>query len=333
MNPELIGCKNCGGPLRVIVGQFVIHCPYCKSKYFLDQEIPPAVVLKPEIDLSGAKKMILKGLQHKEIAKSFLHNSYFEKAVLYYVPFFEIRGIKAGWTSASISENIEYSYQSFDFLEKANDLSDLSIGFFDYSTVEESILEARQIPYNLVEMRKNGVVLPAKKIDSRSIKVNQTDATLVERHYRLIYFPIWEINYTYRGIIFKSYLSAVNGQVLTIQAIKNHRKKLFLALCGLASLGILLSRSFVFGLLMARSYFWALSLFFLVVLFPIMLFGAFLLIPYLWQLFAFRERVFISGDLVESVPINYSDNKFIKFIKILGNKFYALFSTSQEDDL
>jgi hypothetical protein len=191
MNPELIGCKNCGGPLRVVAGQCVIYCHYCQSKYFLDQEMPSAVVLKPEIDFNEAKRLILKGLQHKEIAKSFLYNSYFESAVLYYIPFYEIRGIKAGWTEASILGNNEYSYQSFDFLEKANDLNELSIRFIDSSVVEKSILEADQIPFNLVDMRKSGVVLPPKKLDVNSFKIKQTDSELIERHLCLVYFPVW----------------------------------------------------------------------------------------------------------------------------------------------
>ncbi|MCK4835609.1 MAG: hypothetical protein KAT17_03190 [Candidatus Aminicenantes bacterium] len=330
MKTQIHSCRNCGGVLKIVESQFISQCQYCQSRYYIQQDSPPAVVLKPEIGLQGAKNLILKGLRHKSVSKDFLSHSFFEKATLYYIPFFEVRGIRAGWKERLPTAVKEYSYQAFDFLEKANNLNNLQIGFFDYSIVENSILHAQQVSFNPVEMRKKGVALPAKDLNFLQRQHAPQSVDVVERHFRLVYFPIWEVNYSYKGIIFKSYLSAIDGRIIKIHAIKSHHQKLILAIGGLFGLGVLLSRSLKVAFLMLNTPAFGFSLFFLVLGFPFLLFLTAILLPYFWRLFAFREEVFIRGKLVESNPINYTENKLIRFSSLLGEKFTRFFSKKQE---
>lgn len=320
MRTQIHSCRNCGGALKVVESQFIVRCHYCQSRFYIPQDSPPAVVLKPEIGLQEAKNIILKGLRNPLVSKNFLGNSYFESATLYYIPFFEVRGIKAGWRERLPTSREAYSYQAFDFLEKANSLNDLKIGFFDYSLVENSILNSRQVSFDPVEMRKRGVVLPAKDLAALNREQLPRSIDVVEHHSRLVYFPVWEVSYTYKGIIFRSYMSATDGRIIKIHALKNHQRKLALAIGGLFGLGVLLSRSFKVAFLLLNTPVIGFSLLFLILGLPFLIFLAAILFPYFWRLFAFREEVVIRGKLVESNPINYSENRLLRFSRRLGEK-------------
>jgi len=331
MKVRIHSCRHCDGPLKIMESQFVVQCHYCNSRYYLKQDSPPAVVLKPEVGLKEAKNLILKALTHSSVAKGFVQNLFFEKVTLYYIPFFEIRGMKAGWNSPLPTEKGEYDFEAFDYLEKANKLNDLQIDFFDYSIVENSILNARQIAFSPVEMRKEGVIIPPESLKSLRNEHTQTSYDVVEKHFRVVYFPIWEICYSYKGIVFKSYLSAIDGKAIKIHALKSHHIKLVLAIGGLFGLGTLLSRSFKLAFVMSHTPFGGFSLLFLVLGFPFLLFLTALLFPYLWRVFAFREEVIIRGKMVESIPINYTENTLIRYSRIFGEKFTRLFSMKSDD--
>jgi hypothetical protein len=331
MNVRIFGCRNCGAPLKIVESQFVAHCHYCKCQYYLKQNSPPAVVLKPLVNMGEAKRLILKALRHSSVAKKFLHNSYFEKALMYYIPFFEVRGIKAGWDSSLPTEKGKFRYQAFDYLEKANKLNELQIDFFDYSIVEDSILNSLQDDFNPVDMRKQGVIISPERMDDFKKEHNQHSYEVVEKHLRVIYFPVWEICYTYKGIIFKSYLSAIDGKVMKLHALKNHQTKLLMAIGGLFGLGALLTRSFKLAFVMSKTPMAGFSLTFLFLGFPLLLFLTAILFPYLWRLFAFREEVIIRGKLIESHPINYTENNLIRYSRIFGEKFTRMFAAKKED--
>jgi hypothetical protein len=332
MKVHIYSCRTCGGALKILEGQAITHCRHCGSFFYISDDSPKVVVLRPEIEMKNAKQIILKGLRHRSVSKTFLKNSFFEKATLFFIPFFEVRGIKAGWNFLPGAETDEYEYQAFDFLEKANDLAGINIGLVDYSAVEESILKAKQIPFDVPEMRKSGVVLPFRELKSFKNDQFQRSGAVVEIHYRIVYFPVWEIGYTYRGIIFKSYLSAGDGRILKLHALKNHQLKLLLSIGGLFGLATLISRSFKMAFILTHTPVMGFSFFFLIVLFPLLLFVTALLFPYLWRLFAFREELVIRGKWVESFPINYTENSLIRFSRVFSEKFSRLFDSGNRGD-
>ncbi len=313
MKVNVSGCRNCGAPLPVMEGQFVTQCTYCGNKSYVHRDLPPAIVLKPRVDKQKARDIVLKELRHDEVSPSFLSRSFFEGAVLYYIPFFELRGIRAGFTSSSPSKPPEYSYSAYNFIEKANDLSDLSLEPFDSTTVENAVISAEQIPFNPVEMRKKGVVIPPRDLVSLLKNQDPHARESVESHRRLVYFPVWEIGYTFRGIIFKSYVSAVDGRPLKTQALRSHKKKLRISLFGMLSMAILLGRGINSGgggLVMAAIFVLPLST---------------ILFPYLWELFAFQEMVEKQGDTIDLKTINYTENSFEKFSRKMMDGVLNLF--------
>ena len=82
MKINISGCESCGAPLPISEGQFVIECHYCKKKYYVPQDLPPAVVLKPKTSKENARNIVLKELRDPEISQYFLQNSFYEKGIL-----------------------------------------------------------------------------------------------------------------------------------------------------------------------------------------------------------------------------------------------------------
>ena len=337
MNVKVISCSECGAPLRVAEGQFLTLCKFCNVKYYVKQDFPPAITIKDNIDLAEAKKIVLDKLRHKDVSKGFLSNSYFERGTLFFIPLIEIRGIKARVSPKEISGKSEYGYTAYDYIENGSHLTDLEIDFIDSSILEDSLLDADQGVYDVNEMRKRGIVLPLKPDFSIDEKTGADEQNVIEKHVRIIYFPVWEINYSYSGIIFKSYISAIDGEPIRIQAIKNHRKKLIFSILGIFSLAILMARGMKFilifltgsemGMEASRIMLW----FFLLGALITMILSS-LLIPFFWEMFAFREIISIRRDGTESRLINYSDNNLMKFLRGFLDKAGKLFSAGKSDD-
>lgn len=337
MKVKVISCSECGAPLRVSEGQFISLCKFCNVKYYVKQDIPPAILIKDNILLKDAKKIVLDQLRNKAVSKGFLSNSYFEKGTLFFIPMIEIRGIKARATSMEITGKNEFGYSAYDYIENGSNLSDLEIDFIEGSILEESLLNADQAEYDVIEMRKRGVVLPLKSDFRLNDKTSPEEQIVVEKHIRIIYFPVWEINYSYNGIVFKSYISAIDGAAIKVQAIKDHRKKLIFSIIGIFSLTTLFARGLKFLLIYMVGVKQGMSSG--GVLLGFLLFGALftlmissLLIPFFWEMFAFREMVSIRRDEVESKLINYSDNSLMKFLRGLIQKVEVIFTINKSDD-
>lgn len=317
MNVSVVNCSHCGGPLPVVPGQCICRCAYCRNTYYLDLDQPPAVVLADELDAGEARDMVLKALRDPRIEPGFRVRTYFERATLFYIPFSEVRGVKAGWAPDESEKALgeSYSLVSFEYLEPANDLSAISLEVLDRNLVESAILKARQIPFHPVDMRRKGVVLPASpprfsRGDSGAPDIRET----VETHLRIIYFPVWEIAYSYRGMVFYSYCSAVDGSLILVNGLRNHRRKLALSLLGAFSLALLLGRSIRMAINLITGF----------SLNPISLFTALglvagaglawsVLFPYLWRLFAFREEISFSGEFETTRTISYREGRLVKF--------------------
>lgn len=337
MNVKVISCSECGAPLRVAEGQFLTLCKFCDVKYYVRQNFPPAITIKDNIKLGDAKKIVLNELRHKDVSKGFLSNSFFESGTLFFIPMIEIRGIKARASSKEISGKSEYGYTAYDYIEHGSHLTDLEIDFIDSTIIENTLLDADQGEYDVTEMRKRGVVLPLKPDFNIEEKTGQEEQNVVEKHVRIVYFPVWEINYSYTGIIFKSYVSAIDGKPIKIQAIKNHRKKLIFSILGIFSIAIVMARGLKFilvfltgakmGMEASRVMLW----FFLLGALITFILSSFL-IPFFWEMFAFREIIAIRHDGVESRLINYSDNNLMKFLRGFLDKAGDFFSAGNSGD-
>lgn len=320
MKANVLSCIECGGSLKVSEGQFLTKCSYCGTDYFIDQKFPPVILIKKHIDIKNAKNIVLKKLKNKNVSKEFLKNSYFEKGTLYYIPFVEIRGIKTRIITSPESDKKKFNYLAYEYVERGSELTELSISFIDMNCIEETLANAEQEKFDLVKMRKAGVVLPVAERLLAEGRADYLEPDQVEHHHRIIYLPVWEINYTYRGIIFHSYISAVDGTPIEIKAMKNHRRKLLASITGIALLGILFAKLLSIGLvyLAASRTGNSIATFQLFGILGggiISIFVFLILFPYFWEIYAFREFLIIRRDELESETINYEENFFTKLMK------------------
>jgi hypothetical protein len=123
----------------------------------------------------------------------------------------------------------------------------------------------------------------------------------------------------------------VDGRVIKRHALRDHKLKLLLAIGGLFSLATLIARIIKMTWIMMRTPAVGFSLFFFVLGFPMLLLLTSLLLPYLWRLFAFREEVKITGNLIEYRPINYTENSWIRLSRKVGEKLGQIFGGGEDE--
>ncbi len=315
MKLELVSCKNCGSNLSFVLGQKIIVCPHCKTKYYIDIDFPDAISLKEKTDMYEAENIFHQTLnKNKEIARSFTKSIKIKDIDLFYIPFIETRGIKVNQFFKN--NKLEFNYISFQQIEVGNNLKDFNGLIIDSSFIEDALLNSEQMDFDPIKLRKTGnlIEIDDNLIDIQKNKIYSED--LIEANLRLIYFPVWKITYVYKNIVFESYISAIDGKVFKISGIKNHKKKAGFALLGLMFSGIMLSRSFKF------LYLFSLIPILNILIFLFVLGFITLLIPFFWELYAFKEIVdYFPGYKIEN-PLNYQDIFLTKASKSI-NKFIS----------
>lgn len=308
MNTTITSCGNCGAPLPVVENQWVAECRACKTKLYIQRQTPPAVVIKPLLDENEAAKVVRKKLDHPYVSSQFARDATYKDAILYYIPFFEVRGVKTGTSTEAPGQPPGYSHESYELMEICSDLEDLGGLVFDFTFVEEALLHAEPAPFDPVALRQTGVVLPPHDLQILLKKERIDTMGSVEHYKRLVYFPVWEIVYSHNEILFKSYISAVDGRVIKLQALRNHNKKLMQAFIGLASFAILLGRGINSG-----------GLGFMLAALIVIPTSA-VLMPFFWETFAFREMVEFHGPNSSFRSLQYTENSFAKFSRKLLSK-------------
>jgi hypothetical protein len=334
MTSAVSACQGCGHPMTIGSGQYLLACRYCGKRFIYANPVPPAIALQPRITASDARSIMIKELRHKEIDAAFRVSSFFEKATLYFIPFHEVRGVRAGkvtrenaavaaapdatgflirfqanpdpTTAASGRPRCDYVCNSFTYLERANDCGDLEIGFIDLMQIEECLLSAVQIPFQPAELRRLGVVLPVEKCQNISSGLEPFALPMVEHGIRLIYVPVWEIAYSLNGILFKSYLDAICGRLIRLHALRSRSRNIVRAMLGTSAAAIALARTAKLSL--------AVPLFssIFTLLFLGVLGATLLLLPYFWQIFSCREMLVVSPGCIDSVPIEKADSFMVR---------------------
>ncbi len=303
MENRIFNCGKCQSIIRLVPGQHVGECFSCNTRYYSQQGLPPAVVLKSELSQEQAKDLVVQGFKHQEVASDFRTNAKFAGANCYYVPIFEMRIVQVGWKTQAFASEAVFSYSSSGQLTVANDLKDLDIGTIDISLVEQALLKATYVPYNPLEMRKAGVVLPFTELKLLQESDAVMNPDIVEKFYRLIYLPVWQVSYQYNGILLKNYVSAIDGQIISLKVFKEHKKQILYSLLGLMSIAVVMGRGIIEGP------------FFAIVSFAIATPLIIMLVPYFWEMYAFRELARIQGDMIEKQPFGFEEHSFIETFK------------------
>lgn len=351
---DVLSCVSCGAPLSTLPGQFIHDCRYCGGRNYLPSEWPPVTVLRPGIDLAAAKRIVLAQLRDREVAPAFRRGSFFERATLFFLPFFEVNGIRAGKIlrpplppPARESENesqtlgisfscndgpagvdqtgsVVYSYTAYSYLEPAGQAVDLDLGFIDTDRVEAMLPQAETMPFDPVALRRLGVLLPVRGLPTVPHNLGPTCLPVLEQHVRIVYVPVWEIVYTYSGLVFKSYVTAVDGVCLQWSALRHPQRKAALSLLGLFGIGVLAGR---LSKMIPMVLVFGLSLMAMLVLF---VGAALLLLPFLWQNVAAPEIVTCNGPFRRYEPLEGTERGISGWFNRVRDRFLA--SEIRHDD-
>lgn len=277
MKMNMSVCESCGAPLPVPGNALPTECRFCGHRFGDTWEPLHVTFLNPRMSALNAVDTVSGELKRKEVSRAFSRIASREWTVLYYIPILESGG-------------------------------SLTHEPFDTSIAEKTIRTTEQLPFDPVEMRKKGVVFPLRNLHALLKKKDRRSPGPVGNGRRLVYFPVWEVAYRFRGIVFKSYVSAVDGTSLKIQALRCHKKKSWMSLFGMLCLAILLGRPINSG--------GAALVFSAVFILPV----STILFPYFWELFAFQEMVEIQGETVNFKEIDYPENSFKNSFKGLLKK-------------
>lgn len=297
--------------VRLVEGQHVVDCYVCKTRYYSPLETPPALVLKPRLGRDQARDQVMQAFKHDEIAAHFRHHADFIDAHCYYVPIFEVRILRAGWQEQAFSGETIFNYHPEVRMAVANDLADLDLDTIDCSPLQEELLTAASISFDPLSLRQSGTILPFTEFKLISESDAILDPDILEKYYRLIYLPIWQVSFQYRGLIYKSYISAVGGQILSLKALREYKKKLLYSLLGLLSTVVFIGRGPVEGPVFA--------LLSVGIGIPMLIF----LVPYLWEMYAYREMVQVEGQKVTKQPMSMVERSFVETGKLFFKNLFG----------
>lgn len=238
-----LDCPSCGGALSLAEGERVVACRYCRSESLV--EVPGAVprhVVQANADAAAAERAARASLQRPDVART-AREARFDSVNLCYVPFYEATAVRVGTVfvrdrvkpPAPLGETEESSPALDRWLQDPGEERE------DTKVVEQDVLRigaACELPelgverIRLGEQRRGGTTVVLQPFDPVTIHrravvfapttpaerflqestwrvQTQNDATrYVEARLKLLYYPVWQIRYRYRG---RSYDLAVDG--------------------------------------------------------------------------------------------------------------------------
>lgn len=336
MTVRVPACANCGSPVPVVGGQFLVNCRYCGHRYFLQNPEKPALVLQENCSLEDAKTILSRAFHQPGTDREFAGRAFLERALLYYVPFYDLCGTRAGYRKhpgnappapsslirslafkpgsplhrlsvqaeerLPVEDQTVFSSNSFQYYAPASSFMLQKLPGLDPSFLEQAVLEAKQIPFDPLELRRRGVLLAPELPPPTAETQPGGDPELVELQVRLVYLPVWELNFSFQGLIFKSYLNAADRTPLLVNSLADSTRNRAFSLSALLAFAVVLAhalRSGLNGSLMALIFFFAFAALFK------------LMADYLWSLFSGRfYRELLPGGLGSQIrPIRETSLK------------------------
>jgi hypothetical protein len=265
-----LGCPSCGGTLAVAEGQRICDCRYCgRRSLVLAPNAVPRYVVGRAIDREGAVAAARGALQHPGVPRSVRERTRFDTITLCYVPFYESTAVRLGTVfmrervkpPAPLAQ-LEWSGEALDRW-----LADPGVEREDTRVLEQDVLRvgpACELPelgverIGLTGLRQGGSPHPLSTFDpvalqSRAVVFaptrpaerfleeaawrmpSQHDATrYVEARLKLLYYPVWQARYRYRGRLYELAVDGLTGSLLRGSAPRAQRRPATPMAAGLA---------------------------------------------------------------------------------------------------
>jgi len=274
-----LGCPGCGGPLTLAEGQRLVTCRYCGGSYLV--VIPgatPRYVVAGELDREAARQTAQRFLQEASLPRALSERGRIQELTLCFVPFYEWSGVRLGrfllreqderpapvkdegqddgqlarWLLARPGETQETRVILQDALRirSACDLPELGVDRIPLEALRRSGRPVPLEPYDLVKLQTRGVVFaPTRGADQmaadalRRIPVPGDRTAVVEQRLRVLYYPVWQARYLYRGRSYEIVIDGVRGTILRARAPRQLRQVAAVAVGALAVAAFCFGRS------------------------------------------------------------------------------------------
>lgn len=267
-----ISCPRCAGPLSVRDGDHLIQCGRCGTPFRtmspggFERRFFPAKIEK----LSAVGKAAHWLREHPDTPGD-IDESCFVEAHLLYVPIWEVRAHVVGWEFGKklrtrtelvqvgreeqvqtrlVEEGVEDGFfGERRFYRAACDLVALGMGrphitgreftlpyLAGELEQEATVLEADRELESVREQARESFVQPPTGTLSR-----ETRLFLLRESASLIYYPLWSLNYRYRGRVYEMTIDGRNGVVHSARAPADNGTRLAVLLASYAGLAMVLA--------------------------------------------------------------------------------------------
>jgi len=265
-----VGCPSCGGTLSLAEGQRLVTCRYCGGRHLaLIPDAVPRYAVHVAVAAEEARRIAQDFLRRPGRPRAVRERGRIQDVRLSYVPFYEVGGTRIGtfllresgkprpptlddpdderdfeqWLLQPSMETQGTRVIEQDYLRvgPACDLPELGVDRIPLEQLRRAATPVALEGYDLVELQKRAVVFaptkpPNRLVDERErrIAVRGDRTGMVERRVRLVYYPVWQARYEYRGRPFEVAVDGVQGTILRANAPREFRRAALLAVILLA---------------------------------------------------------------------------------------------------
>ncbi|HSB81273.1 MAG TPA: hypothetical protein VLM91_21030 [Candidatus Methylomirabilis sp.] len=265
-----LGCPSCGGTLSLAEGQRLVACQYCGGESLVS--VPGAVpryavmqgVSQEEARAAAQRLLVTPGLP-----RGLRERGRIQDVSLCYVPFYEFTGTRLGTfflrekekSPAPLTgegvEDVEFQrwlleppvvredtrviQQDYVRIGPACEQPELGLDHIPLASLRRGATPVALEPFDLVALQSRAVVLAPTKAPQGfadesqwRIKVRSDRTAFVEQRLKILYYPVWQARYLFRGRPYEVAVDGVTGKVLRGRAPAEMRPAVALAVAALA---------------------------------------------------------------------------------------------------
>ena len=265
-----LGCPSCGGTLSLAEGQRLVSCQYCGAgSLVLIPGAVPRYVVTQGVSREEARAAAQGLLAGPMLPRALREGGKIQDISLSYVPFYEFTGARLGtfllrerekppaplteegagdadfqrWLleTPTQREDTRVIQQDYVRIGPACELPELGVNRIPLESLRRGDTPVSLGPFDLVALQSKAVVFAPTKPpqgfaeeSQRRIKVQSDRTSLVERRLKILYYPVWQGRYLFKGRPYEIAVDGVTGKVLCGRAPAAIHKAAALALAALA---------------------------------------------------------------------------------------------------
>ena len=243
-------CPSCGGTVNRSERTTAEQCAYCghRSIVVTDELDERRYALHPNVDAAEAARAARSEVIRTKVLPSRLaEGAHFDKPMLYFIPFLWLTGSRPYLLEQKVSlggdlkmPDTKVVIEDFEFFEPAVEIKGWGLKTIDIGAILSRQTTPMPAPFEGTELRKQGLVIVpqrgfeelSKQVDTRSRTVmsqGEPPERIAERR-RILYFPLWVVNYTVRGQRYEARIDGLGGELISARGPEDHRSRAPMAL-------------------------------------------------------------------------------------------------------